>query len=816
MNLSDLLGRLDAVERTADGFLARCPAHDDTDPSLRVAVGKTGKVLLKCRAGCETEAVLDALDLTMHDLTTMTVDDVAVPVAASTDEPATDADVATLTRRLARYVAAAKHDSAQAAQDYARRRFGVDRVDFERLGLGLADDLMGGPRLVVPFRDRDGVARGFQARSLDDGDPDHRWVGPRSPRGRAWTKVGYFPSRTDWPQVFITEGPGDALTAAVAGYDAIAVRGASLTSPTVAAEVADLVGDRLVILAGDGDGAGRKFSTSLSKALADSGLRVKVLPLPNGVDLTSWRENDSAHFADALRDLVTNTPEIESRAAALLAWDEDRYALSDLGAARYLRDYIESLGSGVRYVEEMGFYLLDRGVWRPDERQSVRTYAQEVADLVKSLADAAFDVYRESNRDADKARAGRFWRYAEHAQTSRGIDAMVRELQAVRGVPASPDEFDRHADLLATRNGVVDLRTGTLRPHDASLMLTRRVDLDFDPTAEAPRWLRFLDEVFPGEPDLPAYMRRLVGYGITGHTSEQCFVVLWGTGANGKSVFTDTLTQVFRELTVTTPFQTFEERPTGGIPNDLAALKGARLVMAAEGERGKPMAESVLKRVTGHDLISARFMRREFFEFRPTFLLLLATNHRPQFRGQDEGLWRRVKLVPWVRYFAPDERDPYLSDALVAEAPGILAWAVRGAGEWYRDGLRDPDVIRAAVRGYREQSDVLGDFIGEGGRYLPDPAGRVPATTLFHDFQAWADEENFGDLRKWSSRAFYAAVEERGFERVKSHGERMFVGLRRARPSDHADATVTATTPVTGAATPTSPSPYAGADLTEV
>ena len=796
--LSDLLTTLGDVEETADGWLAHCAAHNDSQQSLRLTVSDAGRVLMRCRAGCPTPKVVEALGMTMRDLATMTAGDVDPSKhTVSQDVPAAPGEVAALAVRLDGYAAALMAPPADVpggaamlegpgadAVRYAAERFGVTVDDMRRLGLGYATDLGGGPRLVVPFRDLAGVARGFQARALAP-DSTVRWLGPKSPEGASWAKVGYFPGLGGYDEVLITEGPGDALTGAAAGFDTIGVRGAGLASNAAVIDaIVEQTEGRPVIVAGDGDIAGRRFASSLAEVLIDRGVSVKLLPMRDGKDLTDWRAYYPQRFHDDLLYHVAKAEPARSRTAALLAWDEERYSLTDLGGARFLRDYTESIGSGVRYTEEAGFFLLSEGVWRKDERQGVRTHAQSVADLLRELArTASIEATRDGAGDNDKKRAARLNRYAAHAQTTRGLDAMLRELQAVRGVPASLEDFDRHPDLMACLNGVVNLRTGRLQDHDPELLLTRRVEFAYDPTARAPRWARFLEEVFPDHRALPAYMKRLVGYGITGHTTEQCFVVHYGTGANGKSIFTDTLTEVFRELSVTTPFSTFEDRASGGIPNDLAALKGGRLVFAAEGEQGRQMAEAVLKRVTGRDLISARFMRKEFFEFRPTFLLMLATNFKPSFKGQDEGLWRRVKLIPWERYFKPAERDHRLGDTLLGEAQGILTWAVEGAREWYAQGLGDPDIVRSGTADYRAGSDVLEGFLP--GVFVAEAGAKVEATGVFKAFLEYADEGNYLDLKRWSSRALYRALEERGYTRRRSTGGKFVIeGLRRSRRSD--------------------------------
>lgn len=806
MKLDDWLGRFAEVVEERDGWVVPCPAHTDSHPSLRVAVSDAGKVLLKCRAGCRTDDVLRALNMTWRDLEGVEPGDVPTR-ATSRDVPASPADVARLAVTLDRWTEALWSETdleAAAVFDYARDRFGLSDDDVKRLGLGYAPvatydadgnvtngGLPGGPRLVVPFRDGDGVPRGYQARSVVRG-AKVRWLGAKSPDGASWAKVGWLPGEAGWSEVVVTEGPGDGLTACAVGYDVVFVRGAGLAD-TVADEVAQLAAGRPVVVCGDADPAGDRFARKLAAALASRGIESvrKVRPPFDGDDLTDWRTRDPQAFAEEFVRAIANADDPGGLRTRVAAWTADD--LTDIAAARKLKAHFEAQGSGVRYSPEAGFFILDGGVWRQDKLDAVRTHAQEVArtifdevDQLEAAATAIEDA-GDPNGEAKAIRKqlGKLRTFAKHVNSSKGLDSMIRELQALKGVAADVNDFDRHHHLVACVNGVVNLRTGELLPHDPELLLTRKVDVRYDPNASAPRWERFLREVFPGERhrELPAYVRRLVGYGITGETAEQCFAVLWGGGANGKSVFTDTLTEVFRELTVTTPFSTFEDRGSGGIPNDLAALKGARLVMAAEGEQGRPMAEAVLKRVTGRDLISARFMRKEFFEFRPTFLLMLATNFKPQFRGQDEGLWRRVKLIPWERYFRPEERDHRLGQKLLDEREGIFAWAVRGAVEWYRDGLKDPDVIRDATAEYRQTQDALAGFL-PGVMVIDPDAGRMTGKVLFDAYLQWADDENLPGKDRWTRRTFFSALEERGAIKKRDSRGVVFDGIRRARQTD--------------------------------
>ncbi len=424
---------------------------------------------------------------------------------------------------------------------------------------------------------------------------------------------------------------------------------------------------------------------------------------------------------------------------------------SDVERARALVDTIRATGGDLLHSRARGFYLYGDGIWSADADEEVRGVAQTIGDRLREASVTAFsEAAQAGDEEAQKAaqvRANRLMGLSRQAHSTRSIEAAMREAQALDGVRgADPDAFDADPDILAVPNGYVDLKTGSLLPENRFDLITQRLAVEYDPDAECPRWEAFLRQVLileDGSPDeeMISWIQRLIGYGITGHTSEQVFAVLYGVGANGKGVFIETLTDLFAAITTTSPFSAFEEKHGGGgIPNDLARLAGARLVFASEGDSRTGLSAATVKRLTGEDKIAARFLRREYFEFRPRFLLMLATNHKPSVQDSSEGYWRRVQLVPFRRYFAEHERDLGLKAALNAEYAGILAWAVRGAVEWSENGLGVTETVRRETSVYRASTDRLSEFVESCLAITGEHLDVVKATDVYMAYKAWADD----------------------------------------------------------------------------
>lgn len=789
MEFSTILARFTGVTEEPDGgYLALCPAHNDSRPSLRIWRGDDNKVRVTCRVGCQFPAVVKAAGLRQTDMFDATGKGRTIP-----KEPpalvgsAHTAALAAYVDRTALALWDYTLDGADAARVYLADRFGLNEDTAADLELGYSADIpmpyikqafTAFPRLTVPLMDFEGLPRGLQGRDLS-GKCTGRWVGLANPQGHRWALYGVFRGSGGYGATIITEGPSDALTAVALGYDVVFVRGASLAgSPELVRELAFGLRGTQVIVAGDNDAAGNAFSERLSKGLGDHGIEVYSLSIPRkGDDLNGWRMRDPQEFPTEFHRAVQSAR--LPRAAAIVKVAEEitvrtgaDSVTTDEGhdAARVLAGLLARYGESdtmnaaalvawtngrIKHAPGLGYHVWDGRVWV----QSDRLVRQQIHRMGAALIMAG--ALKE----------------ARGFTMTTNIDNIMKELKSIPSVAVDVDEFDAKPDLLSFRNGVVDLMTGNLMPHSMEDMLTTTLPMDYDPQAQCPRWEKFIEEIMPGMPDMPSYLQRLTGYGITGHTSEQCFAVLWGKGANGKSVYAETLSSIFGDITTTTPFATFESKNgSGGIPNDIAALRSARLVMASEGESGKPMSEAVLKRLTGKDRVTARFLNKEFFTFQPTFLIMLATNHKPSFRSQDEGLWRRVKLIPFKRYFTPAERDYSLDAKLLAERPGIAAWAVRGAVQWYTSGLQDPGPVRNATREYRETSDTLAGFYPDTLRPTGD-LSRVDGADVYNAYRDWCEAEGLQVREVWSRTTLYRALEERGIQRTRTSRGQALIGV---------------------------------------
>jgi putative DNA primase/helicase len=317
----------------------------------------------------------------------------------------------------------------------------------------------------------------------------------------------------------------------------------------------------------------------------------------------------------------------------------------------------------------------------------------------------------------------------------------------------------------------IELRTGVSREPRREDYCTKTAAAV--PGGDCPRWRRFLAEITGCNEDLQAYLRRVAGYCMTGLTTEHVMFFLYGTGANGKSVFVNTLAGIWGDYAVTAPMETFVVSRGDHHPTELAMLRGARLVVAHETERGRRWAESKIKALTGGDRIAARFMRQDFFEFTPQFKLMISGNHKPGLRGVDEAIRRRMHLIPFDVTIPPEKRDPKLFEKLHKEWGGILQWAVEGCLEWQRMGLSPPRAVIDATEAYLASEDAIANWLDE--RCEQDPTFSSTRTRLFSDWKEWAE---VGGENAGAAKDFYAALEGRGLRQFKDSGNRKFRGLR--------------------------------------
>ena len=664
--------------------------------------------------------------------------------------------------------------------------------------------------LLIPLRTASGQLATIQAIS-----PDAPFT--HSGQNKDFLKGGakqgaYFVigDLADSPVILIAEGYATAATLHEAtGYAAVMACDTSGLTPVTQALKTLYPHPKIILICGDNDrttegNPGKKAAQAAAKKV-----RVRVT-LPRFADDEAGSDfNDLAtlHGLDvvktAIESALNQKAEKESPATGTAPETEQQgenrpnpYRGTDDANADLL---LELHGADIRFCPPWDKWLLWSGShWRIDDRLDIDRLAADVPRMLRSLAInrtqqrqdiliQAADLMTQINAGGDQVQPLKkdYERLREREiAIGKEADWLIRLAAQLEGtgkrgamltatrhkVVIHHSDLDKGHFLLNASNGTVDLQTGVLRPHERVDLLTHHVEIPYLQNATAPAWLAFLHSTLSGDAELIQFAQRAIGYSLTGDVREQVLLICHGVGSNGKSVFLNILRKLLGALAIQAAPDLLMADKQRRHPTEQADLFGKRIIVCQETGEGRRFNETLVKQLTGGDGIRARRMHEDFWEFNPTHKLWLSTNHKPEIKGTDHAIWRRIRLIPFNVKFTDDgepRKNPDMEAQLTAELPGILAWAVAGCLDWQRHGLQQPQAVKDATAGYQAEMDVLAAWISEccisGKKY------EAKAADLYASYSRWCEQsgEHPENQRKWGMR-----LTERGFIR-----ERRMVGF---------------------------------------
>jgi putative DNA primase/helicase len=468
---------------------------------------------------------------------------------------------------------------------------------------------------------------------------------------------------------------------------------------------------------------------------------------------------------------------------------------TDLGNAKRL---VERHGADIRYIPQWGKWIEWRhDRWQIDTDGAVMRRAKETVE----------NMYCEAVKSEDEQYRTALLKHALKSQGEARLKAMVSLAESEPSTVLSAHRLDANSWLLGVQNGVLDLKLGTFRPACREDLITKHANVDFKEQVDCPNWRKFLNTVTGGDQELQSYIQRVIGYSLTGSVTEEVLFVLFGIGSNGKSTFRETLHDMMGDYALAADAGLLTERKTpGAATEEIARLKGRRFVAVNETAENAHLNEARVKFITSQDTVTARNLYGHLFDFFPSHKTFVTTNHKPIVRGTDEGIWRRVQLIPFIVTINKTtvEKD-FRERRLLPELSGILNWALEGLAAYQKQGLNPPDVVLASTEGYREDMDVVGQWIAQ--RCDIDAAGKLATATAFADYSSWANEEIGWTVGKLTFRRH---LSDRGFAALKgAHGQRLIAGLRLKGTSGHPTAQATSAA-ATASPAPAAPTAFPG------
>jgi putative DNA primase/helicase len=432
---------------------------------------------------------------------------------------------------------------------------------------------------------------------------------------------------------------------------------------------------------------------------------------------------------------------------------------TELGYARRL---IQVYGSQLRYVPAWRRWLVwDGKRWAHDTTGQAARWMKSVARRI--TADA---IAMPEGKERDAA-----MNLARRAESAAGVSGALTLAGTEDEIVVTPDELDADPFLLNCANGTLDLRTGDRRDHDPADLLTKMAGAAFRPDAKGEAFAAFLQKV-QTDRAMQLFLRRLSGVALEGRVTEHILPIHCGVGANGKTTFINAVDRALGDYSDAADPELLIARSFDAHPTGVADLFGLRLAILHESDRGRRLAEGTVKRLTGGERLKARRMREDFWSFDPSHTFVMLTNHKPVISGTDEGIWRRIKLVPWDVVIPADERDEELGDRLALEADYILTWLVRGYQDWHEHGLGEPEQVIQATAEYRAESDALARFLEQ--RCLTGKHFRVQSSELFAAWQKWCAGEGEDP---GSQTAFSTTLVNLGYDKHATNTGKVWKGL---------------------------------------
>lgn len=406
--------------------------------------------------------------------------------------------------------------------------------------------------------------------------------------------------------------------------------------------------------------------------------------------------------------------------------------------------FAQLFGDRVRFDHRRGRWLVwDKHRWIDDRGKTVKLLAIEMART----------RYAESINITDsKARIAEA-KWAVASESKSKIEACLDLAKSIKPISDLGDIWDKNPMLLSCNNGIVDLISGKIRDGKPEDSITMSTNIEYDSNAKCPRWEKFFTEIFFGDEEITSYVQKALGYSLTGMTREQVAFFCFGSGANGKSVLFKTISSVLGDYAHDAPSSLFQRNAFNTSTNDVAATEFKRFLVSSETLSSTKINEQRLKKWTGGDTESARYLYGEYFSFEPTVKPWLFINHKPQVEDDSHGFWRRVRLIPFERTFAEKEQNQNLLSELKEEVPGILNWLIEGCLLWQKEGLKPiPTKVNMATQAYQADNDVLADFIFN--RCNLSENYMTKSRSLYSEYVEWAGEEGIQRADIISSTAF--------------------------------------------------------------